>query len=210
MPSIDEILIDCSHCRIRNWQREDLASLLHHANNPRVAQWLRHRFPHPYTEAVGKAWLEQATCPPFTDWAIEVDGLAVGGIGFASDEQGASSQAIDPQRSDSSLGPVPGTGEPGTTPREFPRSVEIGYWVGEDYWGRGIGTAAVIGFTTFLLQAGGVESLFALVMHNNDSSRRVLEKAGFEADATLRQRTGDDQSPVKMAVYSKTQSAIPS
>src|SRR5438105_3326406 len=92
---------------LRPWRVGDEDSLVRHANNRRVWRNLS-RLPHPYTTADAHAWIARASAQsPVTDFAITVDGEAVGGIGV---ELGRD---------------------------VFRRSAEIGYWLGEAYWGRG-------------------------------------------------------------------------
>ena len=60
----------------------------------------------------------------------------------------------------------------------FPRSGvrELGYWLGRDYWGQGLASAAVAEF----LRIEPVRPLHAVVAEHNPASRRVLERNGFE------------------------------
>jgi [ribosomal protein S5]-alanine N-acetyltransferase len=65
-------------------------------------------------------------------------------------------------------------------------SAEIGYWLSEDYWGKGIATRAVIAITDYAFDHFDFTRLFALPFATNTASCRVLEKAGFVRDAILR------------------------
>src|SRR5438552_18493288 len=99
---------------VRSWTNDDLGSLVKHADNRRIWLNLRDRFPHPYTKRDGRDFLRSAlTQRPETAFAIDVGGEAVGGIGFA--------MLPDIERV----------------------SAEIGYWLAEPFWGRGIATEAV-------------------------------------------------------------------
>src|SRR4051812_9070660 len=110
-------------CAIRSWRTDDLESLVTHADNRNVWINLRDRFPHPYTRADGRAWLEIATRQyPETNFAIDVAGKAIGGIGFILQHD-----------------------------IEY-RSAEIGYWLGEAFWGRGIATEAVRALTAYAIE----------------------------------------------------------
>ena len=115
---------DLGVCVIRPWREQDAASLAHHANSRAVWQNLRDDFPHPYTEIHAARFLARAvTADPPTNFAIVVGGEAVGGIGYHLND--------DAQRS----------------------SAELGYWLNESYWGRGIATAAVCAMTAFVFSA---------------------------------------------------------
>ncbi len=144
-------------CELRPWQAADAASLQLHANNARVAGTLNDRFPHPYTAADADAWIAlNEGREPPTNLAIVVDGGAVGGIGI---ELGA-----DVNR----------------------RSAEIGYWLGETWWGRGIATDALRAMTQYALATFDLCRLAARVFDGNAASARVLEKAGYQLEGQLR------------------------
>ena len=149
--------LDCGPCLLRPWRHADLPALLRHADNPRVAANLRNRFPNPYTEADARAWLDLATGElATTNWSIDVDGEAVGGTGLM------------PQ-SDVNTG-----------------TAEIGYWLGEAVWGRGIATAATRAVTRYALLTLGYRRLFATTFAGNAASRRVLEKCGYRLEGVMR------------------------
>jgi [ribosomal protein S5]-alanine N-acetyltransferase len=142
---------------LRRWTKSDVPSLVHHANNLNVAKHLRDRFPHPYTRAHAFAFLTHAVAADSpTNLAIEVGGAAVGGIGYV--------RGSDVER----------------------YSAEVGYWLGEEYWGRGIVTEALQMLTRYLLAEAQLLRLFALPLADNAGSVRVLEKAGYEREGLLR------------------------
>jgi ribosomal-protein-alanine N-acetyltransferase len=142
---------------VRSWETADASSLVAHANNFKVAVHLRDRFPHPYTMRDARDFLRLIRrSNPETVFAIEVDGAAVGGIGFMLQ------QDVDRV------------------------SAEIGYWLGEPFWGRGIVTEALAALTTYGIQQHGLTRIFALPFAANTGSCRVLEKAGYVREALLR------------------------
>ena len=150
--------VELSRCIVRHWHIRDLDSLVHHANNARIAGQLRDRFPHPYRADDGQRFLSYvAAQEPVTTWAIEVDGAAVGAIG------------IEVQRDIERV------------------SAEIGYWLGEAYWGRGIVSAALAAVTVEGFRAFDILRLFALPFADNAGSIRVLEKAGYVREGHMRQ-----------------------
>jgi len=151
------LLLTGSRCVVRPWRKTDVVSLARHADNIRIAKYLRDAFPHPYTRADAKAFLKRAAAAADpTNLAIDVDGEAVGAVGY-----------------------VPG--------RDVERySAEIGYWLGEALWGRGIVTEALQLVTDHAFTQAGFLRLFALPFSDNAASVRVLEKAGYEREAVLR------------------------
>lgn len=141
----------------------DVPSLVSHANSRKVSRQLRDRFPYPYEPHHGLAFIEWARQQtPVSVWAIAVDGVAVGGIGLQL--------CHDIERV----------------------SAEIGYWLGEAYWGRGITTAALEAVTARSFEPFGLSRIFALPFATNAASIRVLEKAGFVREGHLRQAVVKD------------------
>lgn len=145
-------------CLIRDWQASDLVSLVEHANNRKVWLQLRNRLPHPYTEADGRAWIAATSADdPATNFAIEYHHEAVGSIGLTL-------------QNDIEVG-----------------TAEVGYWIGEAFWGRGLATAALRAVAEWAFEEFQLRRLFATAMFHNHASRRVLEKTGFVLEGILRQ-----------------------
>jgi RimJ/RimL family protein N-acetyltransferase len=161
-------------CNVRPWRMDDAESIVRQANNINVARQLRDRFPHPYTRANAMAFLKAATnAPEPSNLAIEVSGEAVGAIGYVS--------GMDVER----------------------YSAEIGYWLGESHWGRGIVTEALVLVTTHVFESGNMLRLFALPFADNLSSIRVLEKAGYVREARLRASSVKYGEPRDQMLYAR-------
>jgi RimJ/RimL family protein N-acetyltransferase len=166
--------LEFERCAIRSWEQGDLASLVRHADNRNVWRNLRDRFPHPYTEDDGRAWLQAALSQdPETHFAIEIGGEAVGGIGIVL--------GVDVAR----------------------RSAEIGYWLGEPFWGRGIMSEAVRTFTDWAFAQFDVVRIQADVFAWNPASTRVLEKAGFVLEGRLRNAVTKNGETIDQLVYAR-------
>jgi RimJ/RimL family protein N-acetyltransferase len=149
--------LELSRCVVREWSGSDRDSIVKHANNPRVAANLRDVFPSPYAPKDAEAYLAFVSGrAPQTSFAIEVDGEAAGGISLKL--QG------DVERT----------------------SAELGYWLGEACWGRGVMTEAVRAVTDWAFQTFPLTRIFAVPYAHNLASHRVLEKAGFVCEARLR------------------------
>ncbi|MBE9584160.1 GNAT family N-acetyltransferase [Mucilaginibacter sp. JRF] len=126
------------------------------ADNPNIARNLRDIFPHPYTIADAGEFIEAAV----TGAIPHVFGI------FADDEfigVGGITVKIDIHRN----------------------NAEIGYWLGEPYWGKGYATEAVKLLTEYAFNIGLIR-VFAGVFAHNKASQRVLEKAGYTLEAILR------------------------
>ncbi|MDR1259382.1 MAG: GNAT family N-acetyltransferase [Tannerellaceae bacterium] len=160
---------------IRPWQAEDAQSLAAEANNVKIWNNLHDSFPHPYREEDAREYIGRVSGQwPLTDFAIVVDGNAVGGIGLT----------------------------PGRDVERF--SAEIGYWIGESYWNRGIVTQVVNAFAEYLISSTNIVRLFALVYENNPSSARVLEKAGFRRAGILRKAAFKNNRFLNIHYYERT------
>lgn len=159
-------------CTIRPWRSGDEPSLARHANNRNVWRNMRDRFPHPYSIADAEEWVRIAAAEaPMRNFAIVVDGAAVGGIGF---ELGAD---------------------------VFRRSAEIGYWLGEALWGRGIMTDAVRAMTDHAFTRFDVCRIHACVFEWNPASVRVLEKAGYACEGRQRLSVTKDGRTIDSLLY---------
>ena len=160
-----------ARCTLRPWRVGDETSLVRNANNRRVWHNLS-RLPHPYTRQDADAWIARAsTHVPVVDFAIVVDGDAVGGIGV---ELGRD---------------------------VFLRSAEVGYWLGEPYWGRGIATEALRAVTEYAFATFDLCRLQAGVFEWNPASMRVLEKAGYTLEARHRRNVTKDGKTIDRVVY---------
>jgi RimJ/RimL family protein N-acetyltransferase len=151
------VRIDGDGFLLRAWRQDDLESLLHHADDPRVPRGLSDRFPHPYTRADGEAFLSGRVVdlahPVF---AIEIGGEACGGI------------AARPHAGERAHG------------------AELGYWLGSAHWGHGHMTRVVAAYLAWVVPALSLHRLDANVLDTNPASARVLEKNGFVEEGRRR------------------------
>lgn len=159
-------------CTVRSWERRDRDAIVRHANNRNVSINLRDRFPYPYTVNDARTWLDMVVgIKPETSFAIAVAGEAIGGIGFTLQ---------------SDVGR---------------RSAEIGYWLGEEFWGRGITTDALKAVTNYAFANFDVCRLFAHVFEWNGASARVLEKAGYTFEGRLRKSVTKNGQTIDQLMY---------
>jgi [ribosomal protein S5]-alanine N-acetyltransferase len=136
---------------------DDVASLVKHANNPHIAGFMTDDFPHPYGEANGMAFINMVMPHnPVHIFAIEVEGEAAGGIG------------IHPQ-----------TGI-------MRSNAELGYWLGEAHWGKGIVSLAVADVVKYAFENFAITRIFARPFGTNMASKKVLEKNGFVLEAHIK------------------------
>jgi RimJ/RimL family protein N-acetyltransferase len=164
--------IQLDSCLLREWRKSDADALVRHGDNPNVWRNLRDRFPHPFTRIDALAWIEKARADEVSSlYAIVVDGEASGGIG------------VHPGRD------------------VYRRSAEIGFWLGESRWGRGIMTEAVRAVTAVAFERYDVCRVFAYVFEWNPASMRVLEKAGYVLEGRQRKSVTKDGQTIDQLLY---------
>lgn len=159
-------------CTLRDWIPDDAGSLVRHANNPRVAAMMRDAFPSPYTPEDAHRFISIATGPtPNLFLAIDIKGEAVGGIGI---------HPLDDVKR---------------------RSAEIGYWLSESLWGKGIVTDAVGSLVPVAFERYDIVRLQTGIFSNNPASMRVLEKCGFIREAVHRDAITKNRTLLDEVMY---------
>ena len=145
---------------LRQWRREDAADVLRYANNDKIARNLRDAFPFPYILTDAENFVNSCVEADESRQlfrAIEVDGRAVGSISLCLGSD------------------------------VYRMTAELGYWLAEEYWGRGIMTEAVKRVCGEGAQRWeDMVRIYAEPFAHNTASRRVLEKAGFTLEGVLR------------------------
>jgi len=157
---------------LRPWKPGDEETLVLHANNRKVWRNVRDAFPHPYTLADAKHWIQTANpLTLITNFAIVIEGVAAGGIGLILNDD------------------------------IYRRSSEIGYWLGEEFWGRGIVTEAVGAVTDYAFATFDLCRVYAGVLEWNPASARVLERAGYEFEGRMRKSVTKDGEIIDQLMY---------
>jgi ribosomal-protein-alanine N-acetyltransferase len=149
--------LDIKGYSIREWKLEDIESLTKYANNPKIAANLRDGFPHPYTLSDAELFLNKVISEsPQTILAIANQTEIIGSIGLML----------------------------GQDVHRF--TAELGYWIAEPFWGKGIMTSAIKAITNFGFKELGLKRICAMPYASNPASAKILEKAGFSLEGTLR------------------------
>jgi len=159
--------------KLREWQLTDLDSLVKHANNYNIAKCIADIFPYPYHRKDGEVYLSLVVGEnPTKTFAIEIGGEAVGSIGL--------------------------------TPKGdvYRKNMEIGYWISEEYWGKGIVTEAVKQVTQYAFATFDVSRIYAAVFGFNTGSQKVLEKAGYTLEAKLEKTIYKNGEYIDELIYS--------
>jgi RimJ/RimL family protein N-acetyltransferase len=166
--------IDLGEWCIRSYTAGDAEALVRHANNRNVSINLRDRFPYPYTRTDADVFLETVWAQqPESDFAIASAAEVIGGIGLH--------RQSDVHR----------------------LSAEVGYWLAEPYWGRGIATRALRAFSDWVFATTALERLYAAVFEWNAASARVLEKAGYALEGRLRRSVIKDGRIIDQLLYGR-------
>ena len=163
---------------LRHFKNGDQASLVENANNIKIFKNVKDTFPYPYTYADADWWIEfcKETDKPATSLAIDIDGKVIGGIGIII--------GTDVQRV----------------------TAEIGYWLGEKHWGKGIVVEVLKQMTDYVFQNfPDLMRLWAAVFEHNKPSMRVLEKAGYEFEGIRRKAAIKNGVVIDEYIYVKFQ-----
>ncbi|MDB6040326.1 MAG: N-acetyltransferase [Verrucomicrobiales bacterium] len=149
--------LELKTCVIRPFNEADAESVQHYADNRKVWMCLRDFFPHPYSLEDAKAFIKLVSQEnPLKTFAIATPTEAIGSIGLRP--------GVDVHR----------------------KSAELGYWLAEPFWGRGIMSEAVTAFVATAFDRFDLIRIYAELFANNRASARVLEKAGFAFEGRLR------------------------
>lgn len=163
-------------CKIREWNLSDAEELAQIINNKNILNNLRDGLPYPYTVKDAEEYITAMLSSDKTKtfaFAITVDDRVVGSIGVFRCEN-----------------------------IHF-RAAEMGYYIGESYWGKGLGTSAVKQVCSYIFQHTDIIRIFAEPFAYNTASCRVLEKAGFQLEGVLRNNAVKNGQILDMKMYSK-------
>ncbi|OLN81074.1 putative N-acetyltransferase YoaA [Colletotrichum chlorophyti] len=171
---------------VRPYHPSDAPSLAEAANSKAVAKYLRNYFPHPYTLSDAESWIAMNQAAPFRNWVIisPVSGKAMGSIGV-----------------------VPGRDV-------YSRGWELGYWLGEEFWGQRVMSELLLAFVDWVFAGMGeekaeVERLWAGVFSENEASQRLLVKSGFVLEGRLRRAVLKDGVYMDDVMFSIVRTDLP-
>ena len=143
--------------RLRPLRYEDKERLAKLADNKKIWKNLRDMFPHPYAMADAEKFIDSIKLQEIlVTFAIEFEHEFVGVIGIIQQ------------------------------PDVYRKGAEIGYWIGEPYWNKGISSRALLLATEYGFEELNLERLYAGVFAFNEPSKRVLEKCGYKLEGISR------------------------
>ncbi len=142
-----------TNIKLRSLKKEDAGRLALLCNNKKIWDNVKDIFPHPYKLSDAHKFIDHCNNEnPISTFAIEYNNELVGAIGL-----------------------MPQTDV-------YRLSAELGYWIGEPYWNKGIATQAVKIIVEFGFTKLGLVRIYSGVFEHNVASMKVLEKAGFELE----------------------------
>lgn len=157
---------------IRGYEYSDQEALVKYANNHNISKLLRDQFPFPYTKTDAETWLIHACNQEIeTNFVIANEKELIGAIGINLQE--------DVNRF----------------------SAEIGYWLAEPFWRKGIITNALKLLTVYAFQNFDINRIYANVFEGNDASEKVLVKAGYKKEATLKKAVFKEEKFIDQYIY---------
>ena len=162
-------------CRIRKWELSDAKDLAVALSNKKVQDNLRDGLPYPYTEQDGKEFISAMLSADESEtfaFAITVDNMVIGSISIFRQ---------------------------GNIHRQ---TAELGYYIAEEYWGKGIMTEAVKQICAYVFAKSDIIRIYAEPFAYNIASCRVLEKVGFQYEGTLRSNAVKNGKVIDMEMYS--------
>ena len=157
---------------IRSYERVDKNAIVKYANNYNVARLLRDQFPFPYTEQDAEIWMQQAFSQEVeSNFAIANEKELIGAIGLKGQD--------DVNR----------------------YSAEIGYWLAEPFWGKGITTEAIKILTRYAFNNFNLNRIFANIYEGNIASEKALIKAGYKKEGTMRKAVFKEGKFIDQYIY---------
>lgn len=141
---------------LRSWSPSDIDALVEYANNFNIAKNMRNVFPHPYTKEAGLKFIRKMNLfEPAQVFTIDINGKASGGIGIFPQED------------------------------IMCKNAELGYWLAEPFWGKGIITNAIKEMVDYGFKTFDITRIYAIPFESNIASQKALKRAGFILEAKL-------------------------
>ena len=131
--------------------------LAFHASDPRVSYYLKNSFPYPYTVEDAFAFINNCITNNCVEFGICADDICIGCIGATFHND------------------------------VYIYNVEIGYWISTHYWRKGILKSVLPSFCQYLFQHYDIHKIYAIVISENISSMKLLEKCNFKKEGHFKE-----------------------
>lgn len=168
------MILEGKKCILREWKIEDINDLTYLANNKKISDNLRDMFPYPYTQKDAGNWINfvLSNNHPVTNFVISYQGQFAGSFGILFKED------------------------------IYRFNAEIGYWLGEKFWNKGIISEAIVLGTSYIFKNFNIERVYAEPFADNHGSRKALEKAGFKLDVIFKNYVVKNNQIKDSCIYS--------
>lgn len=164
---------------IRPWRKDDAKQFAIAASKQKVSNMLRDGFPFPYTEKDAEEWiLLNENKEPAINFAVITNGQVIGGVGFLQKEN------------------------------IYRKTAEIGYWLDESFWNKGITTEALRLLVDYIFSELDIDRIYAEVFSINPASMKVVEKNGFHLEAVHRKAIIKNNQVLDAHVWVKFREAL--
>lgn len=165
------------NCALRKWRLSDAKDLATALNNEKILNNLRDGLPFPYTEKDAAEYISAMISADENStfaYAVTVDNRAVGSIGAFRQSN------------------------------IHCKTAELGYYLAEEYWGKGIMTDAIRQICSLIFDTTDILRIYAEPFAYNIGSRRALEKAGFTYEGTMKYNAVKNGKVLDMTLYALT------
>ncbi len=162
-------------CTLRAWKKTDADDLSKALNNPAILKNLRDGLPYPYTKQDALQYIDSMLSAKENSayaFAVCIDDKAIGSIGVFRQNN------------------------------IHKYTGELGYYIAQEYWSKGVGTSAVRQICDYIFKYTDIMRIFAEPFFYNTASCRILEKNGFSYEGTLRSNAVKDKVVLDMKMYS--------
>ena len=165
-----------NNCIIREWELSDAKKLSELLNNKKILDNLRDGLPYPYTTTAAIGYIISmlgADKNCVFPFAIEYNGELVGSISVFRQENIHS------------------------------KTAELGYYIGEKFWNKGIATTAIKLICNYIFENTDIIRIYAEPFARNTASCRALEKSGFVLEGVLTANAVKNGIIEDMKMYAK-------
>jgi len=156
---------------IRCLNEIDPYELAYHANNIHISQYLRNSFPYPYTIEHAMKYISHALDKQTYDFGIVYNGECIGCVSTLFHND------------------------------IYIKNCELGYWIGEKYWNKGIISIVIKMMCQYIFSNFSVHKIYAEVLRENKASARALEKNGFQLEACLKEHAFKNGKYYDILIY---------
>lgn len=163
--------------KLRDWKLSDAESIVPLANNQKIAGNLRNTFPYPYTLDDAHLFITKSIHPHkrnHLNKAIEIEGSPAGSISLLMQEDVSC------------------------------KSGELGFWLGEPFWGKGIMARAIAQMCETGFEDLAMERIYARPFAQNTAAQKTLENAGFQLEGIFKKSIYKNGKVMDSCMYALT------